>query len=235
MPVKIRLQRRGRKKKPFYHIVVADVRAPRDGKFIEKLGIYNPMTSPATIEIDRERAYEWLKNGAQPTDTARAILRFKGVLYLKHLKRGVAKGAFSEEEADKLFAEWLADKETRVKARIEESTKKEQDKKRAIATEKSKQIPIEDTVEEASTEAPVEKASTETPAEETTSKAPAEEVTSEAPVSEKATSETPAVEEPSPEAPEAKATETSEEPTVAEESTEANAEEKVEESTSEEE
>ena len=142
MPVKIRLQRRGRKKKPFYHIVVADARAPRDGKFIEKLGIYNPMTSPATIEIDRERAYEWLKNGAQPTDTARAILRFKGVLYLKHLKRGVAKGAFSEEEADKLFAEWLADKESRVKTRIEEGKKKEQDRQRALAASKAKKVPV---------------------------------------------------------------------------------------------
>ena len=101
MPVKIRLQRRGRRKKPFYHIVVADARAPRDGKFIEKLGVYNPMTSPATIDIDRDRAFQWLLNGAQPTDTARAILRFKGVLYMKHLHRGVTKGAFSEEQAQR--------------------------------------------------------------------------------------------------------------------------------------
>ena len=80
MPVKIRLQRRGRRKQPFYHIVVADGRAPRDGRFIEKIGIYNPMTVPATIDLDRDRAYDWLMKGAQPTDTARAILRFKGVL-----------------------------------------------------------------------------------------------------------------------------------------------------------
>ena len=89
MAVKIRLQRKGRRKRPFYHIVVADARAPRDGRFIEKLGTYNPMTSPATIDLDRDAAFEWLMKGAQPTDTARAILRFKGVLYKKHLDRGV--------------------------------------------------------------------------------------------------------------------------------------------------
>ena len=81
MPVKIRLARRGRRKQPYYHIIVADARAPRDGKFIEKIGSYNPMTKPATIELDREKAFEWLNKGAQPTDTARAILRFKGVMY----------------------------------------------------------------------------------------------------------------------------------------------------------
>ncbi|MBK6623318.1 MAG: 30S ribosomal protein S16 [Saprospirales bacterium] len=91
MAVKIRLQRKGRKKTPFYHIVIADARAPRDGRFIEKLGTYNPMTKPATIEIDRDKAYDWLVKGAQPSDTVRAILRFKGVLFRKHLMRGVAK------------------------------------------------------------------------------------------------------------------------------------------------
>ena len=103
MSVKIRLQRRGRKQRPFYHIVVADARAPRDGKFIEKLGVYNPMTSPATIEVDRMRAYEWLSKGAQPTDTARAILKFQGVMYYKHLMRGVSKGAMDQEKAESLF------------------------------------------------------------------------------------------------------------------------------------
>ncbi len=120
MPVKIRLQRKGRKKRPFYHIVVADTRAPRDGRFIEKLGTYNPMTTPATIELNRELAYDWLMKGAQPTDTARAILRFKGVLYKKHLQRGVAKGAITQEEADKKFNAWLEDKEARVAARFEQ-------------------------------------------------------------------------------------------------------------------
>ena len=117
MPVKIRLQRRGRRKQPFYHIVVADGRAPRDGRFIEKIGIYNPMTVPATIDLDRDRAFDWLMKGAQPTDTARAILRFKGVMYKKHLMRGVAKGALTAEEADKKYQEWIEAKEAKVEAR----------------------------------------------------------------------------------------------------------------------
>ncbi len=121
MAVKIRLQRKGRKKRPFYHIVVADARAPRDGRFIEKLGIYNPMTSPATIELDRDKAYDWLTKGAQPTDTARAILRFKGVLYKKHLMRGVKKGALTVEEADAKFKEWVDAKEAKIAARFEKS------------------------------------------------------------------------------------------------------------------
>ena len=99
MAVKIRLQRRGRRKAPFYHIVIADARAPRDGRFIEKIGTYNPMTKPATIDLDRDAAFDWLMKGAQPTDTARAILRFKGVLYRKHLQRGVKKGAMTQEQA----------------------------------------------------------------------------------------------------------------------------------------
>lgn len=114
MPVKMRLQRKGRKQRPFYHIVVADARAPRDGRFIEKLGIYNPMTVPATIELDREKAYDWLTKGAQPTDTVRAILRFKGVLYKKHLMRGVKKGAMTPEEAETKFVEWVDAKESKI-------------------------------------------------------------------------------------------------------------------------
>jgi len=121
MPVKIRLARRGRRKQPFYHIVVADARAPRDGKFIEKIGSYNPMTSPATIEIDRMRAYEWLENGAQPTNTARAILRFKGVMYYKHLMRGVKKGALTIEQANAKFQEFVDAKESKVASRFEQS------------------------------------------------------------------------------------------------------------------
>ncbi|WP_317048820.1 30S ribosomal protein S16 [Flavilitoribacter nigricans] len=113
----MRLQRKGRKKRPFYHIVVADARAPRDGRFIEKLGVYNPMTVPATIELDREKAYDWLTKGAQPTDTVRAILRFKGVLYKKHLMRGVKKGAMTAEEAETKFGEWVEAKESKVAAR----------------------------------------------------------------------------------------------------------------------
>ena len=123
MAVKIRLQRRGRKQRPFYHIVVADARAPRDGRFIEKLGIYNPMTKPATIELDQMAAYDWLTKGAQPTDTARAILRFKGVLYYKHLMRGVKKGALTEEQAMAKWKAWDEDKTSKIRARFEESAK----------------------------------------------------------------------------------------------------------------
>jgi small subunit ribosomal protein S16 len=126
MPVKLRLQRKGRKKSPFYHIVVADARAPRDGRFIEKIGTYNPMTKPATIELDRKKAYDWLLNGAQPTETVRAILRFKGVLYLKHLQQGVTKGSLTQEQADEKFTAWLEKKEARVAARFEQ-TKKEKE------------------------------------------------------------------------------------------------------------
>ncbi len=127
MPVKIRLQRKGRRKRPFYHIVVADARAPRDGKFIAKLGTYNPMTVPATIDLDRMAAYDWLVKGAQPTDTVRAILRFKGVLYRKHLMRGVEKGALTQEEADQKFQEWIDAKEGTVteKRNAEEQKKAE--------------------------------------------------------------------------------------------------------------
>ncbi len=121
MSVKIRLQRRGRRKKPFYHIVVADARAPRDGRFIEKIGSYNPMTKPATIDLDRDLAYEWLMKGAQPTDTARAILRFKGVLYRKHLMRGVSKGALTEEKANEMYQQWIEAKEAAIAKRFEET------------------------------------------------------------------------------------------------------------------
>ncbi len=121
MPVKIRLARRGRKKAPFYHIVAADARAPRDGKFIEKLGSYNPMTKPATIEVDVDKAYDWLLKGAQPTDTARAILRFKGVLYKKHLQRGVKKGALTQEAADAQLKEFIDAKNAKVAARFEQT------------------------------------------------------------------------------------------------------------------
>ena len=114
MPAKIRLQRHGKKGKPFYWIVVADARAKRDGKYLEKLGTYNPNTNPATIEIDVDGTVEWLNNGAQPTDTARAILSYKGVMYKKHLAGGVKKGAFSEEDAEKKFQEWLDEKASKV-------------------------------------------------------------------------------------------------------------------------
>jgi small subunit ribosomal protein S16 len=117
MPVKIRLQRHGRKGQPYFHIVAADARSPRDGKYIERLGFYNPNTDPATIEVDVDTAAQWLVNGAQPTDTARAILSYKGVLYKNHLMRGVKKGAFSEEEAEKRFNAWLEQKQEKIEAK----------------------------------------------------------------------------------------------------------------------
>ena len=109
MSVKIRLQRHGSKKRPFYFIVVADARAPRDGKFIQKLGTYNPLTMPATIQLDRQRALDWLNKGAQPTDTVRRILSFKGVLFLKHLMRGVSLNLFDEKTAWEKFESWKVD------------------------------------------------------------------------------------------------------------------------------
>jgi len=116
MPVKIRLSKRGRKKLAFYHIVVADSRAPRDGKSIERIGSYNPGTNPATIELDFDRALDWLQKGAQPTDTCRSILSKQGVMYKKHLLEGVKKGAFNEEEAESRFKQWITDKLSKEKA-----------------------------------------------------------------------------------------------------------------------
>jgi len=117
MATKIRLQRHGRKKRAFYHIVVADSRAPRDGRFIEKIGTYNPITNPATIDLDVNKAAQWLLNGAQPTDTARAILSYKGAAYKKHLQVGVNKGAITQEDADKKFAVWMSEKDAKVEAK----------------------------------------------------------------------------------------------------------------------
>lgn len=121
------MQRKGRKQRPFYHIVIADSRAPRDGRFIEQIGSYNPLTKPATIEIDRDKAYDWLMKGAQPTDTVRAILRFKGVYYRKHLMRGVKKGALTQEEADKKYEEWVEAKEAKIAERFEQSRKEKEE------------------------------------------------------------------------------------------------------------
>jgi small subunit ribosomal protein S16 len=117
MAVKIRLARKGRKKLAFYHIVVADSRSPRDGRYIEKIGSYNPVTNPATIELDFDKALGWLQNGALPTDTCRAILSYKGVLIKKHLLEGVKKGAFDDAEATKRFEEWLIQNEAKIEAK----------------------------------------------------------------------------------------------------------------------
>lgn len=141
MAVKIRLARHGKKAYAFYHIVVADSRAPRDGKFIEKLGTYNPNTNPATIDLNFEQALNWLQKGAQPTDTCRAILSYKGVLYKKHLLGGVAKGAFTESDAEAKFNQWMNEKAGRIEAKTNKlaSDAKSAEKARLAAEAKIKE------------------------------------------------------------------------------------------------
>ena len=166
MPVKIRLARHGKKGYAFYHIVVADSRAPRDGRFIENIGTYNPNTNPATINLNFDKALSWLQKGAQPTDTCRAILSYKGVLYKKHLLGGVSKGAFTEEVAQSKFEAWLeakaakiSDKSNKIaaevrtakKARLEEETKVREAKAAAIAAKKAEAAAAE-TAEETAEE-----------------------------------------------------------------------------------
>ena len=139
MPVKIRLQRHGKKGKPFFWIIAADSRAKRDGKYLEKLGTYNPTSNPATIDIDVDRSVKWLQNGAQPTDTARAILSYKGVLLKNHLAGGVRKGALTQEQADEKFNAWVEEKEGRVEAK-KENLSKEQQAAKAKALEAEKEV-----------------------------------------------------------------------------------------------
>lgn len=138
MATKIRLQRFGKKGKPFYHVVVADARAPRDGKFIERLGSYNPNTNPATIEINFEKALDWVNKGAQPTDTCRAILSYKGILYKKHLEGGVKKGALTEEQAEAKFAQWLEGKAIKIEGKKEILSKSKQEIKKATLLAEAK-------------------------------------------------------------------------------------------------
>ncbi|MBJ6369140.1 30S ribosomal protein S16 [Snuella sedimenti] len=138
MPVKIRLQRHGKKGKPFYWIVAADSRAKRDGKYLEKLGTYNPNTNPATIDLSVDGAVKWLQNGAQPTDTAKAILSYKGALLKNHLTGGVKKGALTEEQAEAKFNAWLEEKEGKVGAKSEDLAKAKADEKaKALEAEKA--------------------------------------------------------------------------------------------------
>ena len=139
MSVKIRLARRGRKKQAIYDVVVADARAPRDGRFIEKLGTYNPNTNPASININNERALTWLLNGAQPTDTVKAMLSYRGVMLKKHLQIGVLKGAISQEQADAKFNAWLAEKDTKIEGKKDQlATAKADARKSALAAETAK-------------------------------------------------------------------------------------------------
>ena len=148
--LKIRMSRGGAKKRPFYKIVVADGRAPRDGKFIQKIGTYNPLTVPATIQLDRQKALEWLNKGAQPTDTVHRILSFKGVLYLKHLLRGVKLNLFDEATAMAKFQTWFAEHEANIAS-------KNDDHKKAQAAKKV-YVPVVKKVAEPIAEAPVAEA-----------------------------------------------------------------------------
>lgn len=138
MPAKIRLQRFGKKGRPFYHIVIADGRAPRDGRSIEKLGSYDPLTNPATIELNFEKALHWIQVGAQPTDTVRAILSYKGVLYKNHLAKGVLKGALTEEQAEVKFNEWLKEKEARISAKKSGLDSSARDEKKTLLAAETK-------------------------------------------------------------------------------------------------
>lgn len=177
MATKIRLQRHGKKGKPFYYIVVADARAPRDGRFIERLGSYNPNTNPATIDINFDKTLDWVNNGAQPTDTCRAILSYKGVLYKKHLEGGVKKGALTEEQAVAKFEAWLTQKDSKITGKKDSLVTAKQDaRKAALAAEaKKKEVkaaaiiakytpPAEEVeVAEEEVEAPVAEAEIEAP------------------------------------------------------------------------
>jgi small subunit ribosomal protein S16 len=129
--VKIRLARRGRKKLAMYDVVVADARSPRDGRFIEKIGTYNPLTVPASIELKDDRAFHWLMNGAQPSDTIRAVLSYRGILYKRHLQIGVNKGAITQEQADTKLADWLKTKEVKIQSKIDSVTKSKAEKAKA--------------------------------------------------------------------------------------------------------
>lgn len=166
MAVKLRLQRHGRKKRAFYHIVAVDSRAPRDSKTIEKLGTYNPNTNPATINLNIDSAVKWVECGAQPTDTTRAILSYKGVLYKAHLNKGVKKGALTQEQADAKFEAWLQEKASKISSkeqniaksradimaeRLKAETQKNQERASAIAAKNAP--PVEEVAEEGSEEA----------------------------------------------------------------------------------
>jgi len=139
MATKIRLQRHGKKAAAFYHIVIADSRSPRDGKFIEKIGTYNPNTNPATIDLQFDRAMHWLTTGAEPTNTMRAILSYKGVLYKNHLAKGVAKGALTQEAADKKFEAWVNEKSAKISGKSDNiATAKKSALEKKLADEKAK-------------------------------------------------------------------------------------------------
>lgn len=178
MATKIRLQRHGKKGNAFFHIVVADGRAPRDGRYIEKLGTYNPVTNPATIELNFDRAVHWVSTGATPTDTTKALLSYKGVMMKEHLLRGVAKGALTLEQAEAKFQDWLNAKEAKISGKINKiaATKKSSmDEKlaneKAVKDARTKAISDKAAELAAAAAAPAEESSTEAPA---TEESPAE-------------------------------------------------------------
>lgn len=186
MAVKIRLARRGRKKMAIYDVVVADARAPRDGRFIEKIGSYNPNSDPATIHINNDRALKWLLNGAQPTDTVKAMLSYRGVMLKKHLQIGVQKGAITQEQADEKFQAWLAAKEQTIAAKVDSiSQAKDSAKQAALAAEVAKNQARLDAIKKREDDAAAAVAAAE--AEASAAEAPVEEAP--------AADETPAAEE----------------------------------------
>ncbi|PIQ16590.1 MAG: 30S ribosomal protein S16 [Flavobacteriales bacterium CG18_big_fil_WC_8_21_14_2_50_32_9] len=199
MPTKIRLQRFGKKSYAFFHVVVADSRAPRDGKFIERIGTYNPNTNPATIDVDFDRALYWVKTGAQPTDTCKALLSYKGVLHKDHLDRGVIKGALTQEQADKKFEAWKKEKEGKIEGKKEGLSKsKEDQQKAALKAEKEanekKAAAIAAKMTPPVEEAPVEEVPATEEAPVTEAKAEETPATEEAPATEAKAEETPAAE-----------------------------------------
>jgi small subunit ribosomal protein S16 len=199
MPVKIRLQRHGKKGKPFYWVVAADARAKRDGRYLEKIGTYNPNTNPATVDLDIDAAVKWLENGAQPTDTARTLLSYRGALLKHHLQGGVSKGALTQEDADAKFEAWLEDKGNRIQAKVDGLSKEEAKAQAdAFAAEKAvneKRVSDAKALdEEAATEAAAAVAAEEAAANPEVEEAPIAEAKEEAPVAEEAKEETPAAE-----------------------------------------
>ena len=228
MPVRIRLQRHGKKGKPFYWIVAADSRAKRDGRYLEKIGIYNPNTNPATVELDVDQAVKWLENGAQPSDTARTLLSYRGAMLRHHLNGGVQKGAFSQEEADKRFADWLEAKQAKIQTKIDGLDKQQADDvlKRLEAEKAVNQKRIADLSAPAQEESTAEDGeSAESENTDAAQNAPADEaapVETEAPQEAEATAEdTPAEETKAEEAP---AEETTAEPSTSEEAAATEAE-----------
>ena len=172
MAVKIRLARRGRKKMAIYDVVIADARAPRDGRFIEKIGTYNPNTNPASININNERALQWLLNGAQPTDTVKAMLSYRGVMLKKHLQIGVIKGAITQEQADAKFEAWLNEKDAKIAGKVDSIGKaKEEARKKALEAEASKNQARLDAIKAREDEAKAAAAAAEAPAEEASEEA----------------------------------------------------------------